>query len=67
MVRRRRKKSAGCEYGDNSANWNVRLDLIKGRNLVRYKEVNGIPGIYICGSFQASRWVAIKLARSHHN
>ena len=43
----RRKKSARSEDGNNSANWNVRLDLLKGRNLVRYKEVNGIPGIYI--------------------
>ena len=67
VVRRRRKKSARSEDGDNSENWNVRSDFIKGRNLVKYKEVNGIPGIYIRGSLQASRWVAVKLARSHHN
>ena len=40
VVRRRRKKSARSEDGDNSANWNVRLDLIKGRNLVRYGQLD---------------------------
>ena len=31
------------------------LSLIVGRSLVRYREANGISGIYIHGSLQASR------------
>ena len=52
----RRKKSARNEDGDDSDNSNINLNLIK-RNLVRYREVNGIPGIKIRGSLRASRWV----------
>ena len=37
-----------------------KLNLIEGIRLVRYREVSGIPGIYIHGSLQASRWVAVK-------
>ena len=32
----------------------------EGRSLVRYREVNGNPGIYIHGNLHASRWVTIK-------
>ena len=59
VVRKRRKMSvrnARSEDGDNSGNSNVRLNLIEGRkSLVRYREVNGIPGIYIRGSFASLR------------
>ena len=67
VVIRKRKKSVRSEDVDNSQNANIRLNLIEGRSLVRYREVNRIPGIYICGCLQVLRWVAVKLARSHQN
>ena len=60
VVRRRRKKSARSEHGDDSGNSNIKLNLIKGRSWVRYRDINGIPGIYIRGSLQVLRWVAVK-------
>ena len=61
MVRRRRKKNARSEDGDDSGNSHIRLNLIVGRRrLVEYREVNRILGICIHGSLQASRWVALK-------
>ena len=56
MVKRRRKKSARSVDGDDSGNFNIKLNLFEARSLVRYREVSGIPGIYIRGSLQASRW-----------
>ena len=61
VVRRRRKKSTRIEDGDDRGNSNIKLNLIEGgRGLVRYREINGITGIHIRGSLQASRWVAVK-------
>ena len=57
VVRRRRKKSAWSEDGDDSGNWNIKLNLIEGR---WYWEVNGIRGIYIRGNLLALRWMAVK-------
>ena len=60
MRRQRRKKSAWREDGDDNGNSNIKLNLIEERSLVRNREVNRIPEIFICGSLQASRWVAVK-------
>ena len=54
------KKIARSEDSDNSRDLNVRLNMIKGRSLVKYREVNGFPGIYARESWQASKWVAVK-------
>ena len=59
-VVRRRKKSARSEDGDDSGNLNIKLNLIEVRIVVWQRKANGIPGVYICGSLQASRWVAVK-------
>ena len=40
-----RKKSAWSEVCDNCGDLNVRLNLIEGRSLVRYRKVNGVPRI----------------------
>ena len=63
MVRRKRKKSARSEDGDDSGNSNIKL-FDQRKKLVRYRKINRIPGIYICGSLQASRWWQSNLARS---
>ena len=41
---RRRKKSARCEESESSGNLNAND---KRRSLVRYRKVDGIPGIFI--------------------
>ena len=58
-VVRRRKKSARSKDGDNSGNSNIKL-VYRRKKLVRYREVNRIPGMYICGSLRTMRWVAVK-------
>ena len=49
VVIRRRKKSVRSEDVDNRQNANIRFNLIGGRSLVYYREVNGISGINIYG------------------
>ena len=48
VVIRRRRKSVRSEDVDNRRNANVSLNLIEGRSLLRYRKVNGIPGLHIC-------------------
>ena len=43
VVRRRRKKSPRSEEGESSGDLNVND---KRRSLVRYRKVDGIPGLY---------------------
>ena len=47
VIIKRMQKNARIEDVDDSGNLNIKLKLIEGRSLVRYREVNGIPGIYI--------------------
>ena len=41
---------------DSSVSLNVMMDLNRGRSLVWYKKMEGIPGIYFRRHLQASRW-----------
>ena len=52
VVRRVRKKSARSEESESSGNLNVN-DIRRG--LVRYRKVDGIPGINIQENLKASR------------
>ena len=57
QVVRRRKKSSRSEKTESCGNLNVND---KRRSLVRYRKVDGIPGINIRENLKASRWAAIK-------
>ena len=55
VVRRRRKKCARSEKSESSG-----YVYDKRRSLVRYRKVDGIPGIYIRENLISSRWVTVK-------
>ena len=55
VVRRRRKKCARSEKSESSG-----YVYDNRRSLVRYRKVDGIPGIYIRENLKSSRWVTVK-------
>ena len=62
---RRRRRSPRSEDGDDSGNSNIKLNLIEGRSLVRYREVNGIPEIIFVEACKPRDGWQSYLARSH--